>query len=240
MFNQLELTPDSVSRASVPKIITVVDLETTGLDPAEDQVIELAAAMFSVEHRQVLQSVCFMIPCIGDNPAERINHIAADLTRVPTPWMDGMHLFEQMVKSSDALLAHNSNFDSAWFGHGYLKEVTIPWLCTMRDFDFGCRGASGLRDLAANHGVPITRAHRALADVELVTGVLESREDLDELVARAVAPKITVMANVSFARKDEAKIAGFRWNQAGKRWEKMMTVAEYHDAIYSFTTKIID
>lgn len=218
-----------------PKNLLIIDLETTGLNPDKDQVIEVAACLFSVPHREIVQSLCFLIPC-DDNAAQEINHIDPELSRVSTPWRSSLHLLDEMVANADALLAHNSAFDSQWFGKGKLPAVHIPWLCTMTDFDFGCRSAGGLRDLAANHGVPITKAHRALADVELVAGVLSSREDLDDLIEMAVAPKILVVAKVTYERRLEAKERGFRWNAPKKRWEKKMTQAQYSGRVWPFQT----
>ena len=151
-----------------------------------------------------------------------------------------MQLLIEMIASADAMLAHNSAFDSGWFGKGVMPTVHVPWLCTMQDFDFGCRGAAGLRDLAANHGVPIVKAHRALADVELVAGVLAAREDLDELMEHAVAPKITVIAKVSFDRKQEAKDRGFKWNPTRKQWQKKLTLAQYSTSAFPFQTAVKD
>ena len=222
----------------VPKTLLIVDLETTGLHPEKSQVIEVAACLFSVEHREIIQSLCFLLPCEGENEAEAINHIKPELTQVSAPWRSSLHLLNEMIADADAMLAHNAAFDSQWFGIGKLPAVHIPWLCTMTDFDWGCRSAGGLRDLAANHGVPITKAHRALADVELVAGVLSAREDLDDLMASAVAPKITIIANVTYERRLEAKERGFRWNQPKRRWEKRITLAQYKSFDYPFTTKV--
>lgn len=241
MVEQLTINPVLLNqKAEVPKNILIVDLETTGLDPETDQVIEVAAALFNVEHREVFQSVCFLLPCEGPNAAQKINHIDPRLTRIEAPWQASLKLFMGMVASADVLMAHNSAFDSKWFGKGRLPEVELPWLCTMVDFDWGCRSGSGLRDLAANHGVPILKAHRALADVELVAGVLAAREDLDELMELAVTPKLDIVALVSYERRGEAKERGFRWNQAGKRWEKKMTREAYFNSDFPFRSKIIE
>ena len=240
MVEQLTLDPVLLNqKPEIPKNILIVDLETTGLDSDSDQVIEVAAALFNVEHREVFQSLCFLLPCEGPNTAQRINHIDPRLTRIEAPWQKSMEMLVGMIGSADVMMAHNASFDSKWFGKGQLPEISIPWLCTMVDFDWGCRGAGGLRDLAANHGVPILKAHRALADVELVAGVLAAREDLDELMELSVTPKIDVAAVVSYERRGEAKERGFRWNSLQKRWEKKMTRQAYLDSEFPFLVKII-
>lgn len=237
---QLDLAVPELQQANRFRTLCIIDTETTGLDPADSQVLEVAACLFSVDHRTIFQTVSFLIPCEGKNPVEHINHIPADLTRISAPWRTGLAMLNEMLAVSDAIVAHNASFDRQWFGVGPLPAVWLPWLCTMTDFEWGCRGAGGLRDLAANHGVTIAKAHRALADVELVAGVLASREDLEDLLEQATAPKIRIAARVTYERKDEAKSRGFRWNQLKRRWEKTLTAEAYAAADFPFATYQVD
>lgn len=240
MIEQLTIPRETPKLSESPKSLLIIDLETTGLNPERNQVIEVGACLYSVPHREIVQSVCFLIPCEGENAAQEINNIDAELTRVSAPWRSSLHLLNEMIANADAMVAHNAAFDSLWFGHGYLPKVHIPWICTMTDVDWGCRTAGGLRDLAANHGVPITKAHRALADVELVAGIFSAREDLDEIIQNAIAPKIIVVAKVPYERRLEAKERGFRWNPPCKRWEKKLTRAQYRHTRYPFTTSVVE
>ena len=201
--------------------------------------IEVAAALFDVKHRAVVSSVAFLIPC-DENGAEEINHIPASLSKVPSPWRTGMVLLNELLAVSDALVAHNASFDRQWFGRGVLPAVWLPWLCTQRDFEWGSRGGANLRDLAVNNGVTVAKAHRALADVELLTGVLANREDLDELLEGAIAPKMTIAARVTYERREEAKTRGFNWNRLTRRWEKRVTKEVYAAMTLPFATFIVD
>jgi DNA polymerase-3 subunit epsilon len=239
-MEQLLLSQDlDPQKLEAPRNLLIVDLETTGLDPNKEQVIELAAALFDVKHRSVVCSTSFLFPC-EENPAEEINHIPASLTRVASPWRTGLILLTELLAVSDALIAHNAAFDRQWFGKGCLPVIWQPWLCSMTDFEWGSRGANGLRDLAVNHGVTVAKAHRALADVELVAGVLASREDLEELLEEAVKPKITIAAKVTYDRREEAKTRAFQWNRLTRRWEKKMTREAYQRSSFPFGTFVVE
>lgn len=238
VLDQLPLSLELDRRLEVPRNLLIVDLETTGLNPAEDEVIELAAALFDVKHRAVVSSVSFLLPC-DQNAAEEINHIPASLSQVSSPWRTGIAFLHELLAVSDALIAHNAAFDSQWFGRGRLPQVWLPWLCSMRDFEWGSRGGANLRDLAVNNGVTVAKAHRALADVELLAGILASREDLEELLEGAVAPKINVIARVTYERREEAKTRGFQWNRLTRRWEKRMTREALAAATFPFATEVV-
>ena len=53
-------------------LITILDTENTGLDPAKDTVIEIGAVLYSTEHRGSVQEISTLIPT-ELNPAAAIN-----------------------------------------------------------------------------------------------------------------------------------------------------------------------
>ena len=61
--------------------IVITDTETTGLDPATSQVIEVACVVYSVKHYAVVESYSSLIYA-ESNEAERINRISPSLLRV--------------------------------------------------------------------------------------------------------------------------------------------------------------
>jgi DNA polymerase-3 subunit epsilon len=239
LFEQLPICDELIPQQKMPRNLLIVDLETTGLDPKDCEVIEVAASLFDVKHRAVVSSLAFLMPC-DSNAAEEINHIPASLSQTSSPWRTGLIMLTELLAVSDCLIAHNAAFDRKWFGRGNLPKIWQPWLCSMIDFEWGSRGGTNLRDLAVNHGVTVAKAHRALADVELLAGVLASREDLEELLEGAVAPKITIAARVSYERREEAKTRGFNWNRLTRRWEKRMTGTTYALSDFPFGTFVVE
>ena len=210
--------------------VTILDLETTGLDPEKDEVIEIGAILYSVENQAVLQQVSTLFP-VSQNPQEHTNKIKAEATKSFNPfeieydykWLD------DMVFQSDYLIAHNADFDKQWLitkGHDYsYRPYEKNWLCTLNDFVWPHNHKpSNLITTALNHGIGVTKAHRALSDCQLIAELFDRTEDLQGLFelafARANEPRYLVIAQVSFDQKDLAKSAGFHWNPDGKLWTK--------------------
>ena len=206
--------------------LLIIDTETTGLERSKGcKAIELAAALYSVEHREVLQTVGILLPT-GTNEAEHINRISPAITQVEQPWQMGLMFFAEMASAADYAIAHNADFDRKWFGHGLMPPLHLPWLCSM-ELKWGPMPGRSLRDIALAHGMTITPDHhRAMPDVLLLAGVLSRRDDLEALIEDATKPRKVFRANVPFARKDEAKMAGFKWEASSKRWLKPLTEEE--------------
>lgn len=145
--------------------VLILDTETTGLFPDKgDSIIEIAAVLFNVKHKTVLQCFSTLLPCVT-NPVEKINHISAESTQCEYPFVskkflsveevrdiwnnpfsdetilyDEMvsynYILSQMANSSQACIAHNAQFD-----RGFVKQLECgehllskKWICTKRNF----------------------------------------------------------------------------------------------------------
>ena len=207
--------PDPQLR-SAPINLLILDTETTGLEPVSAQCIEVGAVLFHVPSRSVLSQVSFLLPAAA-NPAEHVNGIAAEVTRLSQPWQAGLQHFLALLADADAVLAHNAAFDAKWFGLGPLPPVDKPWICSMDDIEWPperhLRTAPSVRDLALAYGVPVWAAHRALTDCTYLVQVLERCDNLEDLLAAATEPKLLYRANLPYAERHKAKQAGFRWNE---------------------------
>ena len=201
---------------SVPNNLLILDTETTGLEPVSAQCIEVGAVLFYVPSRSVLSQVSFLLPAAA-NPAKHVNGIAAEVTRLSQPWQAGLQHFRALLAAADAVLAHNASFDAKWFGLGPLPPVDKPWICSMDDIEWPperhLRNPPSVRDLALAYGVPVWAAHRALTDCTYLVQVLERCDNLEDLLAAAVEPKLLFRANLPYAERHLAKQAGFRWNE---------------------------
>lgn len=210
-----------------PERLLIVDTETTGLSPAKGRCIEVGAVLFHVPSRAVLSQVSFLLPC-SSNPAERVNGIAAEVTRLDQPREQSMACLEAMATAAEVLVAHNAAFDRQWFGRGELPDLDRPWLCSMEDIRWPAerhlRATPSVRDLALAYGVPVWAAHRALTDCIYIAQVFEREKQLETLLRQALLPRKLYRACLPYDQRHLAKEVGFRWNEAVRgAWSKRLT-----------------
>jgi DNA polymerase III subunit epsilon len=189
-------------------LITIIDTETTGVDPENDLIIEIAAILYSLTHAAPVESVSWLLPCT-ENPAIAVNGIHPELTMLSA----NMQLrLDDMEERSIAYVAHNAPFDKS-----FLKRDAIPFVCSMRDIEWPVPcGSKTLVAIALAHGIGVASAHRAMADCDtisrLLTRVHEMGVDLEQLIARAMRPKVLVKALVSYDDRQLAKDRHFVWS----------------------------
>jgi len=217
--------------SSIQRLL-LLDCETTGLDQSAE-LCEIGAVLFSVRHRAVLQQLSFLLP-VASNPAQDVNGIDPDLTLEHQPGAEAHALFLVMLRSADALVAHNAAFDRPWID-GWLLNAGLddtetlakPWICTCEGISWeGLRANPSLAALALAHGIPVWAAHRALTDCIYLAQILQRDPLLQDHLAEGLRPRRLVAADLPFGRKDEAKQAGFRWVPQAKQWQRRCTAEQ--------------
>ncbi len=213
-----------------PERLLILDTETTALTPADGACIEVGGVLFHVPSRAVLSQVSFLLP-VASNTAEAINGIPAAVSRVHQPWQAGLACFEAMVEAADAVLAHNAAFDRQWFGQGPLPFLGKPWICSMEEIRWPqerhLRATPSVRDLALAYEVPVWAAHRALTDCIYLAQVFERCADLEVLLQAALEPRLLYRACLSYAERQRAREAGFRWNEPVRgAWSRRLSQRE--------------
>ena len=110
-----------------PENLLILDTETTGLDNKNDDCLEVGSILFNVKSRSVLAQQSFLLP-VEINNAEKINNIPAEITRLPQPLSEAIKYFESLVRVSNVIVAHNSEFDKKWFGLNKLPQIEKSWI----------------------------------------------------------------------------------------------------------------
>lgn len=209
-------------------LVTIVDVEATGLNPEKDAVIEVAAILYSTKDRAILQQVSTLL-AVEENPAEAVNGISMSMVDESdkNAWDSKDSITDAIVEMMDAsayIVAFNSDFDRSFLKMGNKRwqagtpwadaaTITYPRQSTKRD----------LVNIALANGVPIVNAHRAFDDCRILAELLGKVPDLEPQLALAARPKATVKALVGFEQKDLAKEAGFVWDAIIPRsWAKRM------------------
>jgi DNA polymerase III subunit epsilon len=214
-------------------LLLILDTETTGLDPAHGELIEIAAILYSVDQQCVLQQVSTLLPIEAEtNAAEFINQISVSAAQATDKTIaDAIcRLINLWGKQADHLVAHNAEFDRKWMeNHPFLGELYgREWLCSCHDFTWPKQHRSGqkLIDLALAHGIGVSSAHRALTDCQLIAALFDRLPDLAQRIDRAASPKHLVQALVSYDDRHLAKEAGFTWSAKEKQWVRRLTLTE--------------
>ncbi len=226
-FKSNEERVEIFSKEHFPENILIIDTETTGLDNENDDCLEVGSILFNVKSRAVLAQQSFLLP-VEINNAEKINNIPAEITRLPQPLSEAIKYFESLVSFSDVIVAHNAEFDMKWFGLNKLPQIKKQWICSMDDIPWPperqLKARPSVRDLALAYGVPVWSAHRALTDCIYLSEVFKRCSELEQLLIRALEPKVLLLAEVSYEERYLAKNAGFRWNDAIKgAWSRKMS-----------------
>jgi DNA polymerase-3 subunit epsilon len=162
------LPPDSLDHAW--KLAAVVDVETTGLDPYREEVVELAVILFAYDPAaEEIKSIVDEYVGLRE-PAVPIHPDAAAQHGLTPEQLRGRQLDEARVKGilerARLLLAHNSAFDRPFLERLFPACRSKPWLCTMEGIDWRAKGyrSRGLGNLLRDHGIRMEGLHRARAD----------------------------------------------------------------------------
>jgi len=200
-----------------------VDVETTGLDPEKDEIIELAMLPFRYSLEGTVIEVLEPFDHLRE-PSVPIPYAVTELTGITDGMVAGEQLdpdeITEFAAPADLVVAHNAAFDRRFLERFCPAFCAKPWACSMVDIDWAAEGFEGtkLTYLAADHGFFYDR-HRAandcLAAVELLSRKLP-RSGLSGLAsllasARQITWRIWA-ANSPFECKDLLKARGYRWN----------------------------
>ncbi len=172
-----------------------LDLETTGLDPAEDRITEIGAVRFDEEGRE-LDVFDQLIDPGRPIPAftEKLTGITNEDVRGAPRFADIANEFAQFV-GDRAIVGQNVRFDLEFLAGAGL-EFDGPALDTLRLARvLFPEGPGALADLAGELGIEAPVAHRALADARTAAAVfLELRRRAATLPSQERASLARVVA----------------------------------------------
>lgn len=203
-----------------------VDVETTGLDPARDEIIELAMTPFAYGSDGRITEIGTSFEGL-QQPADPIPaHITA-ITGIDDAMVAGRSIDPDEVAGfagqADLIIAHNAAFDRRFLERFCPVFVTKPWACSMTQIDWGDEGHEGVKlaYLAMGAGF-FYEGHRAAHDCAAGIALLASKlprsgeRALARLLERARAPTWRIWAEgAPFDLKDVLKARGYRWNAEG-------------------------
>jgi len=201
----------------------LLDLETTGLDPNSEEIIEIALLPFSY-------SADGRIFEIGEGfdqlrqPGKPIPKIVTDLTGLTDAMVAGHSIDPQdvadFVVDAHLIVAHNARFDRPFAERFCDVFKEKYWACSMADIDWPAEGAEGTKlfYLLILQGL-FFEGHRALNDceaaIELLARPMPRSGDLAfaALLKNARMSSFRIWAQKApFELKETLKARGYRWN----------------------------
>ena len=206
----------------------VVDVETTGLDPERDAVIELAMRRFRFDDDGVIVQIgrCWNW---REDPGFPLPVEIIRLTGLTDPDLRDKRIDDdvvtRIVEEADLVIAHNCAFDRPMMERRFPQLPGRPWACSCEQIDWQDAGFEGrsLGYLAMQAGWYFD-GHRAQNDVDAVVELLRHEGThgmplLYELYENALADSHLIEAvGAAFSVKDDLRVRGYRWNSADRVW----------------------
>ncbi|WP_298163848.1 3'-5' exonuclease [Novosphingobium sp.] len=200
----------------------LVDVETTGLDPSKDEIIELAMVPFFYSANDEIVGIGDSFSALRQ-PSRPISAEVTKLTGIDSAMVAGKSIDPADVAAfadGNLVIAHNAPFDRRFLERFCPALAENPWACSMSEVGWAGEGfeSSKLAYLALSSGFYYDR-HRALNDchaaIELLSRPLPvtGMRALAALLASARGTTLRCWAeNSPFESKDVLKLRGYRWN----------------------------
>lgn len=200
-----------------------VDVETTGLDPTRDEILELAMVPFTYSLEGAITAIGAPFQGLRQPSAPIPAEITA-LTGIDDALVAG-HAIDPadvvaFAASAALVIAHNAAFDRRFLERFCPMFATKAWACSMTQVDWAAEGFAGqkLVHLAVSLGLfydPHRAADDGLAGLAVLGRPLpkSGRTGLAQLLAAARQVTWRIWAeNSPFEQKDRLKARGYRWN----------------------------
>jgi DNA polymerase-3 subunit epsilon len=220
-------------------VAVVLDVETTGFDPGEDAVIELAFRRLRHDAEGVVTRVGRLYSWRED-PGRPIPPDVVRLTGLTDADVAGASidapLATRLLAEAATIVAHNASFDLRFVERRLPGLGTPRWACSMAEVDWPAHGFDGrkLGYLLAQCGW-FHDAHSASGDVDAVVALLrhpmpDGRPALGHLLESAAEEVWRVRAvGARISLKDQLKRRGYRWDPDGKVWHRCVADRQRED-----------
>lgn len=209
------------------KTAILLDVETTGLDQAKDEVVELGMIKFDYLPDGRIVGVRDVFSSFNE-PLEPIPPDVIALTGITNEMVAGHRIDEGAVSlfTDDAVIviAHNSGFDRKFAERYWPIFQRKAWGCSATEIEWRKHGFQGSRlGYLLNGAGFFHQAHRAVDDCHALLEVLAfelpttGTPALAVLLERARKKTIRVWAEQSpFDLKDALKRRGYRWSDGSE------------------------
>lgn len=203
----------------------ILDVETTGINPDEDRIIEIGILEFGLLEGRDDPEILNLYGALED-PGLPLSPEIQRLTGLSDAVLSGQRISWDYVRGlmqrAAIVVAHNADFDRSFIERRpELADLKTHWACTMKHIDWEGKGfkTRALNYLAADHGFINPFAHRALFDCATTFRLMSPY--FPELVQRSYLREVRVFAvQAAFEMKDKLRNNRYRWDAQRRCWFK--------------------
>ncbi|MCB0278406.1 MAG: DNA polymerase III subunit epsilon [Calditrichaeota bacterium] len=216
------------------RIGLVVDVETTGFDRQQDEIIEIAARLFCFNR------IDGSIVWIGNafealnQPEKPIDAIIEKVTGLRNEDLEGHKInwpdFDHLAKQADIIIAHNAAFDRQFIERYTDSTKDKIWGCSFEQIDWSDFPSAKLVILSLCHGF-FYDSHRALNDIDALIHLISMKPVqsqntyLVEILREARKKRCWVhVINSVIETKELLRKNGYRWVYETKFWRKKICI----------------
>jgi DNA polymerase III subunit epsilon len=222
------------------KVAIILDTETTGLDGARDEIIELGMIAFTYDEDCRIGDVVATFSALRE-PSIPITPTITKLTGI-TPEMAAGRVLDvdavaHFIERAAIVIAHNARFDRPFCDRLAVGFSEKAWACSATEVPWSNLGFEGtkLGYLVSQLG-RFYEKHRAINDCHALLEVLAAAlpggdgTGFSHLLGSARTTRYRIWAiNSPFDRKDTLKARGYRWNDGGNGRPKSWWIECSHD-----------
>jgi|LSQX01.1.fsa_nt_gb CRISPR-associated protein Cas2 len=159
-----------LERAIYPSSYVIVDIETTGLSPDKNEIIEIGAV--KVKNHDVIETFNMLIKStVPVSPMiEKLTGISNQLLKAEGKEPSHVLLQFNTFIEDYPLIAHNSNFDKGFLDQAHIKHLLDPinnvWIDTLTLAKQNVHNIKSysLKALAEHLGIEFETSHRGISD----------------------------------------------------------------------------
>ena len=161
-------------------IAACIDVETTGVKPGYDEIVELALVLFSYDQEEI-KDVIDSYSGLRE-PSCPVSKSAYNAHGLSEQELKGQQLdikrIETMIEQADYIISHNTSFEIEFISVLFPNLRDKSWYCSMNSISWV--GSRSLQNLFKLHGIETEKPNRALSDVNGLLSLLSQKNSKGE------------------------------------------------------------
>jgi DNA polymerase-3 subunit epsilon len=216
------------------RIGAVLDVETTGLNQVDDQIIEIGIRQFKFNRSTGEVLALESTYSAFQDPGIPLSAEVTAITGITDDMVQGQSIdwgrVDELLNTSSIIIAHNAGFDRPFVDRKSSVSPKKIWGCSFKQIDWEKKGYTSqkLEVLSIYHGF-FNDAHRALSDADSLIYLLSFSAQVDgnpyllELLQQARKPMVHLLASgAPFDSKTHLKNRSYRWDAPSKTWFRVL------------------